>query len=266
MLKNSILVISTGLILAACSASVKTEEVAPPGNNEKANGGPYTVDFSAADSTYKHSFKIPINQAEGKVEYFIKTAEAADIEFVSTQMKVTGCPANQVTHKTFWIPDSQNTVGQYVVPGSTLKTRAGVQGTFMHIVLGLTNCTDVELNTVLKKKKVSNMKCKESSDSTCRVQVYCREGNYPTNYVEVEVWQDAWGMSLRKFMNGGDGTRGLMASNSVTVLNNGTDTIYTNNSGSDKVFLKYNNQTFAGLYSQDIMGNTFDSRVTCTLP
>jgi hypothetical protein len=260
------LTVTLALALTACSVHTSPEEVAPPANNEKTSAGPYQVAFDATTKTYQHSFEMDINQADGKVEYYVNTPEASEVEFVNTSLKVTGCAAGQVNHQTYWVPDSSTTAAQSIAMGSTFKTRAGVQGTFLHVLRGLTGCSHVSLSTTLKKKQSSSMKCKESSDTNCRVDVYCKEDGIPTNYIEVEVWKESWATTLRKFMNHGDGSRSLMNMNSVILANNSTETTYTSNSGSSVTYLKYNNQTLVGIYSQDVMGTPVTTTLRCSLP
>jgi hypothetical protein len=249
--------------MIACSKSSDSGKVADPGTNDKAQAGPYVVDFGTTKS-YQHSFKIPINQNEGKVEYFITMPEATDIVLTDTSLTVTGCPASQVIHQTFWLPDSAVASGQYVVIGSSFRTLAGTQGTFLHILKGLDGCTDVNLSTTLTKKDKPAMKCKESRDPNCQVQVYCKESDaLPTNYIEVEAWKEYGGISLYKFMNHGDGTRSQMSMNSAAFTNDGTQSKYSATSNS--TYLRYNNTTRIGLYYESIAGQSFTTDVNCTV-
>jgi hypothetical protein len=263
MLKNILLIFGLLLTIAACSVETKSEDVVPPSINEKSQAGPYTVDFNNSNNNYQHNFKMNIDQNEGKVEYFITTSDAVEIEFVGTSLKVTGCSASQVTHQTYWIPDGKTTTGQYVIPGSTFKTQAATRGTFTHILRDLSGCTLLDLTTTLRKKQTSSMKCKESSDSNCHVAIYCKEKDPLKSFIEVEVWEESWGTTLREFRNQGNGTRNLMTMNSVTFSNNGTESTYISKSVSDKTFLKYNNQNLLGLYSQAIQGTQVNTDVTC---
>lgn len=264
MLKKTFLLLASGLIIAACSAT-QSEDVAPPVAKEN-SAGPYDVTFDPTTGIFQHNFEMNIAQSEGKVDYYIQTPEEIDVTFVETALKVTGCPASQVTHQTFWLPDSATTSGQYLGVGSVFRTRAGIRGSFMHVLRGLDGCATVNLTTKLQKRMGSNMPCKESTDTTCRVQVYCKETDPVRTYVEVEVWKESWGVTLRKFMNSGNGTRSLMATNTVVSTSTTTETTYSANSPGDRTYLRFNNQTFAGVYSQDVMGNAYPTDVTCKLP
>lgn len=136
------------ITLAACSKS--EGQKVPPGNDPQAVG-PFTVDFSKSAS-YAHSFKVPINQSEGGVDYLIQLSTEEYVEITKADVIVTGCPATQVTHKIFWKADSKVNQGYYLNAGSIFKNRAGVEGTLMHILYGLSGCTHVEVQTLLTKK------------------------------------------------------------------------------------------------------------------
>lgn len=152
MNKTKVIFLACLFFLTACSKSNDSEVVQSP-VAEKAEVGPFTVAFSGDNQSYEHNFKININQDEGKVEYFVQTAEAAKIDFIDTKLTVSGCPAAQVIHRTFWIPDASTQEGELTMPGFFFETIANKKGVLLHVLKGLNGCSSVELKTVLKKQK-----------------------------------------------------------------------------------------------------------------
>lgn len=261
MLKN-IFILSALITLVACSAKVTSEEAPPP--QEKSSAGPYTVDFNNSSMTYQHSFSLPIDQSAGKVEYYVTTPNIADIEVVHTSLKVTGCSASQVIHQLLWLPDSQKTEGIYLSIGQSFKTRANVQGTFLHSLRGLDGCTQVELSTTLRQKPKASLPprtCKESNDTTCKVEVYCAEDYPGKKYMEVEVWKESWGTTLRKYSLNDNGSRTLSSMNTVTSSNTGSMWIYSDARGSST--LRFDTSNGKGVFTLQVGGSNFPTDVTC---
>lgn len=231
-MKNLILALGLCLFLAACEDAGDPREVSKPSDKPSADAGPYTVSFSGNDQSYTHSFNLPIQQEEGQVVYNILTPASVEVEFIDTSLKVAGCPAGSVKHQIFWSQDaSQPTIGQYLTTGAIFRTRAGMTGMFRHVVHGLGGCTSLTLTTKLKVKPQTLRTCNGTLEpATCQVMAYCRQ-SATSYYSEVEVWKEARGLILRKFMNRGDGTRTLQVMADVIRTNQGGVVSYNDNYG-----------------------------------
>lgn len=259
-MKNIILTLSMCLCLAACEDTGGPQEVDKPSDKPTADAGPYTVAFSGKDKSYAHTFTLSIKQNEGQVEYNVMTPASEEVEFVDTRLKVTGCPVSSVKHQIFWSQDaSQPTIGQYLTTGAVFRTRAGMNGLFRHIVHGLGGCTSITLSTQLKVKPQVARACNGSLEpATCQVMAYCRQSG-TSYYSEVEVWREARGLILRKFMNRGDGTRSLQVMADVVKTVQGNVTSYNDSYGDAS--LRIDGLTRAGLFN----GNSSSERLDCEL-
>ncbi|MEZ0390656.1 MAG: hypothetical protein ACAH59_00470 [Pseudobdellovibrionaceae bacterium] len=256
--------------LAACGKSAESETVPPSGQDKQTTEmGPYTVAFAGPEETYEHTMKgVPVTD-EGKVEYFITTNEKSKITLVKTELKVTGCSASQVTHHTFWVPDAEKpTQGQLVLAGLQFEPQPSVKGIFLHVIKGLNGCSEVELSTSLKRSKLTqpnptfpvgqNCAGQPASDG-CKVQVYCREQDPLSNYVEVEVWKQSWGLQIRKYMHRSDGTQSLMLSETGTLSDAPSTTTYWGSSST----LKFGKTSGEGTFSESVNGQTFKTDLDC---
>lgn len=253
------------LSLIACEDPSGEREAAKPGteHSEKTGAGPYQVVFSGADQSYQHSFSFPIRQEEGKVEYYVQTPSSIEVEFLETRLTVSGCAASNVKHQIFWMPDVRiSNMVYYLKEGESFRTQSGVRGSFVHLIRGLGGCTDINLTTKMRMKPAIVRPCKESnSPGACKVLAYCR-ANYPTNFTEAEIWQEPHGMSLRKYMNFGDGNRRLMASSSVSMMAQGNVMTYSNSSGD--ISLSIQEVTRVGTLVITTFGQPSTERLDCT--
>lgn len=263
-----IFLITNLMNLLSCGKSDSPEVVAPPNDSDKQDDGtgPFVVTFKAEDQTYTHTLKININQDQGKVEYQITTPEATAIEFTSAELNVVGCPASQVTHKTFWLPDATKTVGSFISPGKTFRTDPTVLGIFRHEILNIGGCSGLTLTTNLKKTKFESRPCvgeTNKTSKTCSTLVYCRESDINENYFEVEIWKDEGSLALSKFMNRGDGTRALMMKTSVREVNDTKSRIYEGIS-SQKAKLSFDRITGVGGLNYNLpSGHPMSITLTC---
>mgnify|MGYP003407425659 CR=1 FL=1 len=153
MFKKIVLLLGALIALNACQVKNTTPQPVqpPPPPPEKPSAGPYSVVFDKDTNAYHHSFKIDLDQKEGKVEYLLTLPVIAKIELSHTQLSVVGCSASQVTHELFWIPDQQKLSWYYVSIGSTFTTEANTEGKLIHIVKGLEGCQSLTLSTTLKR-------------------------------------------------------------------------------------------------------------------
>ncbi len=259
------------LVLAACKKSGEAEVVASTDSDQQAAGdvGPFTVNFDGSAQTFAHSVKGVPKQGEGKVEYYITVNEKSKVTLVSTEIKVVGCPASQVSYQTFWLPDATKAEGTLVMNGLSFQPTPGLKGSLMHVMHGLDGCSEVQLATSLKREKILKpnptfpvgQACEGSSASSpCTVQVYCREQDPLSTYHEFEVWSYSWGRQVNHYMKSSDGKRSLMSSSSVTVNAGATSTSYTGSSAS----LTYDNATGMGRFSERMAGQTFSYDTDCT--
>lgn len=244
----SILLVSLSL-LSACSKGSKTEVVPESVENQKSEVGPFNTEFTSADQTYRHNFKTNISQNEGQVEYYVKTLGKEKIQLLESKLTVSGCPASQVSHQTFWIPDSQKpNQGYQLFLNTVFESLPQVKGVVRHVIHGLQGCQAVELSTTLKKQVAAPALgpiCQGTTASnSCRVKIYCKEKDPLTYFYEVEIWDRPTGQTLNQFMNHGDGTRGLMVLATVTPANDGTFLTYSGAGNQLKVHLATSNGIF----------------------
>ncbi len=235
--------------------------------------GPFTVQFAPTDQSYLHHFKVNIDQDEGKVEYYITTAADEKVEIKDIVLKVTGCPANQISHQMFWAPDSaQNNFGYQEYLGDKFQTTAKVKGVFIHSLKNMRGCTAVDLMTKLTKyiytpphpEFTVGHPCPEASTSDqCKVKLYCREKNPLTSYYEFEAWKRGNQYTLSHFYNHGDGTRGLLSSNSANESSINNETKYT--SSNFKVSLNMNLSTGDGIFTDSSFAPTMTYSVECAI-
>lgn len=234
--------------LVACEDPDAPRDVEKPKEKPVTEAGPYVVQFSGTDQSYTHTFNIPIRQDEGQVVYHVTTPASSEIEFVDTRMQVTGCPVAAVKHQIFWSQDaSRPTVGEYLTTGSFFRTRAGLKGMFRHVAHGLGGCTSISLTTKLKIKPPTLRTCKETTEpATCQVVAYCRQSG-DSYFTEVEVWRDSQGLTLRNFLNVGDGTRSLKVMGAMTKTEQGSITLYQDSFGDAS--LRVDRTTREGLFT-----------------
>lgn len=268
-MRTRILIASALLLLAACSKSPESE-IVPSGDGNAAAGdvGPFTVAFQGPEQTYEHSIKGVPKQNEGKVEYFVTTAEKSKVTLVKTQVQVTGCPAAQVTHHTFWVSDVSNmSEGQLILPGQSFEPKVSVKGVLLHVLKGLDGCSEIEVLTSLKRTAMTQPNpgfpvggaCEGTTDG-CMVQVYCREPDIQTNFIEVEIWKRSWGTLVQKYMNPGDGTkRGLMVSETVTPSSTASSLTFLGSSTK----LNFSTTTGVGVFTEKFAGQTFQYDLDC---
>ncbi len=235
--------------------------------------GPFTVQFAPTDQSYQHNFKVNIDQDEGKVEYYVTTAADEKVEIKDIVLKVTGCPAGQISHQMFWAPDStQSNFGYQEYKGDKFQTTAKIKGTFIHSLKNLKGCTAVDLTTKLVKYVYTTphpefsvgQHCPEASASDqCTVKLYCREKNPLNSFYEFEIWKRGNQYGLSHFYNHGDGTRGLLSSNSVneSLINN--EIKYT--SSSLKVSLNMNLTTGDGIFTDSMFAPTLTYSAECAI-
>ena len=258
------------LVFYSCSAK-KTDLTDAPtaGNNETSTNtmGPFTVSFDAAESKYENTFRIPIQQNEGKVEYNIFTDRSENVVLEYSNIAVTGCDASLVKQQIFWLADEKQTLGQIIKNQSQFKTQIKTKGKIVYSIYHLNGCSEIELKIRLKKLPHIGNAGKACEGSTnlqdCRVDVYCKE-NYSSNFIEVEVWNRAGQRSVQKFMNHGDGSRSLMSMFTANFSNVANSTIYTS-TNSSRTFLKYDNSSLVGFYSENILGNDYTNDLQCDL-
>jgi hypothetical protein len=144
------------LFFAGCGKANEPQVVAPP-QDKSSNGdaGPYSVEFLGSDQTYDHSLKGIPRADEGKIEYSILTPEKSRISVLKTELKVYGCPLNQVSYQSYWIPDAQkSSEGQLVFQGLSFEVQPNLAGVLIHVVKGLQGCSEVEFVTSLKRTKI----------------------------------------------------------------------------------------------------------------
>lgn len=188
MKPSSALIQLMSVLAVSCGKPRAPEQVAPPAPPENPlETGPFAVTFNPNTRNYSHTLKVNINQTEGKVEYTINTPDSIKVEFLNTDLSVEGCPAAQVIHQTFWLPNSEDTKsGIVVAEGSLFDTRPGVTGTLFHALTGLEGCTNINLTTELKKQR-GNCFGYAGSES-CQTLVACRnQSNDPV--AEIEIWR-----------------------------------------------------------------------------
>lgn len=262
------ILIVTLLFLAGCGKPADSEVVpSAEANTEDSKAGPYTVEFGGPELVYEHTMKGYPNNTEGKVEYFITTAEKAKITLVKTELKVTGCSASQVTHQTFWLPDANVSEGQLVMTGMSFQPQQNVKGVLLHSIRGLDGCTEVELLTSLKMEKILKpnptfpvgQACEGTTGDSCKVQVYCREQDPFSSYVEVEVWKRSWGIELKKFMKYSDGTRNLMVSEMASESVGAFSYSYVGSTAN----LYFNSTTGVGKLNEKVGGQTYPTDLDC---
>ena len=249
--------------LTACSATSNDGGQVPP-QTANSTTGPFVVEFSADAKTYQHNMTVTIDDTAGGVQYLLTTAAAEDVVFISTDLKVTGCAPSQVKHNVFWLPTGDPSYAIPLSPGSTFRTRAGIQGIFLHSLAGLDGCASVNLTTILKLKEKTVTpapKCKESSEASCQVQVACVDSKGSDRYVEVEVWKESWGTTLRKFTLASNGTRTLAAMNSVTGTQSGS--IWNFKTDRDLTSLRLDTVAKTGLYNLAAAGQVFPTELFC---
>jgi hypothetical protein len=258
--------------LGACNKSPDAE-VVPDTSVQDQNdaGGPFTANFSAADQTYRHTFKQQIQQDAGAVQYFVTMPEKTKIEFAENTLAVTGCPSSQVKHKTLWIPDAQNmTSGSILFQGLTFETLANTKGIVLHSILGLTGCTAVELKTALRRisppvvvpSPSPTNPCQGTSGGVCTVKVYCREPDVPDYFKEVEIWKTAVGLSLHQYSSRADGTRNLMTMMDVAD-NSFATTLQYDSTTSTQAQLKVDSSTGLGTFTLTMQGHDYKTDLKC---
>jgi hypothetical protein len=258
---KKLIIPSLFLFLSACS--VNSDEVKKPDIHQAESVGPFSVVFN--NDAYTHTFKAQIGQEAGSVEYNIQTANATTIELVDTALKVQGCNARDVQHQIFWIPDSKNNpnIGVAIGVKNTFMSRAGTQGTLRHTIRRIGNCTSLELTTALKAKSAPAVPCKESTDTSCKVAVYCKEKGDYSSYSEVEVWNERWGTTLRQYMNHGDGSRSLMAMMSAVLSDQTNRVLYT--SSNPVASLSVEKNTGAGIFKEVFNGTEMNLKLNCQI-
>ena len=260
---KKLILLSATLFIAACSSESGNAPKPGSDNNNKAeSAGPYSVSFDNANN-YTHTFTMPINQDEGVVDYYITTPTARVIEFIDTNVKVTGCDASAVKHFVAWVPDmSKPTTGYEVVPKRKFTTVAGTQGGLRNSLKGLQGCATIEMTLSLKLIPPTVKACAESTDKNCRVDVYCKEkGNFST-YAEVEVWKESWGsLTLRHFMKSSDGTRGQILMTTATQSNETTKAKYVGSNAT----LSIDKATGSGVLTEVFSGHTMTVDLNCQI-
>lgn len=140
-------------VLSACNKKpdAAPETVPAPVDRTEASASSYRIDFTNSP-IYQHSFKMNIDQAEGKVDYLLTLDEDTVVQVELVKAQVTGCVATQVKHEVFWIPDQRRSQqGQFVTNGSVFQAFAGIEGKLMHTFRGLSGCKSIEVITNLKK-------------------------------------------------------------------------------------------------------------------
>ena len=263
------------LAMISCSilsCSVKTSEAEPetvdPGSTKTSEPvGPFTVAFTPTQSVYEHSFRIPIDQDSGKVEYFVQTGrkETVIVEFVNSA--VVGCPAAQVKHTVLWFDDETNMVRQVLKTNSQFSTKRNTKGRIIHAFENLNGCTEIEIKMRLRQNPhggVVGTACTGyAKPEECKIEAYCRE-KYATNFIEIEVWNRGNNLTLQKFMNSGAGSRSMMSANSARFAVGNPQSAYTSTS-STPASLKFDNATLSGIYTERLMGQDFTNEVSCDL-
>ncbi len=136
------------LFITACGGE-DAQKVNPPLTKPQ-NSGPFVVQFNAK-SEYEHLFVFNYPNNSGKVEYFIKTKNAEDIQLIKNDLIVTGCSSAEVTYMTYWLPDSRNNYAYAITAGSTFSTGAETQGTLMYVIYGIQGCSQIQIKTKLLK-------------------------------------------------------------------------------------------------------------------
>ena len=264
-MKKIILLIAL-IITASCSK--KAEEFLIPAPQESSQGvSEQSVVFNN-DKLYSHNFAINIKQSEGRVQYKIKTLNPEIITIETVQTKVTGCDPQRVKSVLAWIPDAQQpNRGVSLKIGESFQTEASQEGIFVYGLTNLDGCSTLNVTVQMRLKPRANhigQACQGSSNATdCQVVAYCREP-YAENFVEVEVWKRELGaLQLNKFINSGDGSRGLMSS-AAAFKSQTVDTLIYQDSNS-MMKLLYSLKTSAGKLSENVSGHTFNYDLKCEL-
>lgn len=266
-MKNIFLLLAT-LTVFSCSPKKEVMNAVPTANEADGSAtGPYTVAFDLTSLTYEHSFEVNIQQDSGKVEYFITTDRNESVVVENYSSSVSGCPVEQVKHVVGWFEIEAGPTTAVLKNQSKFQTKRKTKGKVVHLFENLNGCTKIAVTMKLRQLPHSGpvgKVCDKAADiNECRVDVYCRE-MYSTNFVEIEVWNRKGQLTLNKFMNRGNGDRGLMSMNSARLATGETTTIYTSTSSS-AASLKIQNSNLSGLYSERIMGQDFSNELICDL-
>ena len=263
---KKLVLLFTIIITAACSK--KPEELLIPAPQETSQGvSEQSVVFNN-DKLYSHNFAINIKQSEGRVQYKIKTLNPEIITVVNVQTKVTGCDPQRVKSVLAWIPDMQRpNYGVSLKIGESFETEANQEGAFIYGLTNLDGCSTLNVTVQLRMKVRANhvgQACQGSSSATdCQVEAYCREP-YSENFIEVEVWRrESGALQLNKFINSGEGSRGLMSS-AVAFKSQSVDTVIYQDSNS-MMNLMYSLKDTTGKLSENVSGHTFNYDLKCEL-
>jgi len=139
--------------LLACGKSNKgeTKEV-PPQKGQSVAPVELTVPENGAP--FMHGFSIDVDQADGKIEYFITQNVDTRITVASSRAKVTGCDPNQVQIQHAWFDPVDSTLGTIVNEGRSFFARAKQRGLLMIVFKGLAGCQHLEYSLVLNKSSL----------------------------------------------------------------------------------------------------------------
>ncbi len=149
--------LNLALLVSMLSCSVKSNDLAPipPAKDpEKTNSatGPFTVTFDTATSVFEHQLRFLIDQAEGKIEYYITTEKDETIIVEDISASTRGCDAKLVKHQVFWFPlESSDSMAQLISIKTQFKTYANIRGKIIHLFQNLKGCSEIEIKTYLKK-------------------------------------------------------------------------------------------------------------------
>lgn len=143
------------LLLIACSVKPSNLDPIPPATDPEKTvtaTGPFTVSFDSETAIFEHHLRFPIDEAEGKVEYFITTEKDETIIAEVVSASTRGCDAKLVKHLVFWLPlESSSSMAQLISTQTQFKSYAKVRGKILHIFENLKGCTEIEIKTRLKK-------------------------------------------------------------------------------------------------------------------
>ncbi len=264
-MKKIILLIAL-VITASCSK--KVEELLIPAPQESSQGVSEQKVVFSPDKVYSHNFSININQSAGSVRYKVLTTNSEIITIENVQTKITGCDPQRVKSVLAWIPDVQRpNYGATLKMGESFETVPNQEGMLVYSLTNLDGCSTLNVTVQMRLKPRANhigQACQGSSNATdCQVVAYCREP-YAENFIEVEVWKrESGALQLNKFINSGDGSRGLMSS-AAAFKSQTVDTLIYQDSNS-MMKLLYSLKDTTGTLKENVSGHTFNYDVKCEL-
>ncbi len=263
---KKLLLLTTLIMTVSCSKKAEELLIPPPDENAQ-DVSEQNVIFNG-EKVYSHNFAINIKQSEGRVQYKIKTVNPEIITVENVQTKVTGCDPQRVKSVLAWIPDIQRpNYGVSLKIGESFETEANQEGIFIYGLTNLDGCSTLNVTVQLRLKPRTNhigLACQGSTSAKdCQVVAYCREP-YAENFIEAEVWKHESGsLQLNKFINSGNGSRGLMSS--VGAFRSQSADLLTYQDSNAMMKLIYSLKDTSGKLSENVSGHTFNYDLKCEL-